>query len=127
VFHDVSASARTQNTLSVKALVVHRENEHGQIWSHRAQVFDQFKTTLAWQRNVGQNEIGFTFRDCVERLFGILSLRTNGQILLAANPFGYPVPRHRMIVHNHDALPDGIWELVRGHGFHVQTTLVPVR
>jgi hypothetical protein len=40
VFHDVAASARAQNTLSVKALVVHRDNEHGQIWLHRAKVFD---------------------------------------------------------------------------------------
>ena len=47
---------------------------------------------------------GLLFDTCVERLFGILSLRTNAQILLAANPVGYPVSRHRVIVHNHDAL-----------------------
>jgi hypothetical protein len=82
VFRDVTASAGTQNPLSIKRFIVHRNNKYGKSGTYRLDILDEFQSALARKRDVGEHKIGLACVNGTERVSGIIRFGAYDEVWL---------------------------------------------
>src|SRR5262245_53765574 len=98
VFRNITPSAGTQNTLSIKRFVVHRNNKYWKSGTGRLDILDQFQSALARKRDVGEHKIGLAYVNSIERIKGIFRFSTYDEVWLVIDYVYESRARHRMII-----------------------------
>src|SRR5215470_6783636 len=127
VFRDVTASAGTQNTLSIKRFVVHRNNKYWKSGTGRLDILDQFQSALARKCDVGKHKIGLACVNSIERIKGIFRFGAYDEVRLVIDYVYESRARHRMIIDDQHTHPVCGW--IRSiHRFilNVHSTVVPL-
>jgi hypothetical protein len=103
-FHDIAACSGAEGALAVERFVVHGEYEALRGRVHRADVFDEFKAVLVWQRQINDGEVGLEPTDDLQPFTGAASLAANIQTDFGTDELRQPVAHDGVVVDEDDAL-----------------------
>ncbi len=100
VLHDVAAGTGRQQPLGVDQFIVHRENQHRQIWTLGVHIAHQLEPVPLRQRNIDDDHVRRERADRGARFAFSLHFATNRQVGLRLDHAPQALADDRVVVHD---------------------------